>query len=143
MDRIGAVAMFLFGVFWAWVGSRYPMIDRSGGPGAGVLPTALGVIIAVLALVSFFRPEVERIELPQLGRILLILGALGAYALLLNPLGYVIATALLLGVLLMAFAERRHWWQPVAAIAVSFGTYAIFRLLLTVPLPPDPLELVR
>ena len=143
MDRIGAVAMFLFGVFWAWVGSSYPMASRDGGPGAGVLPTALGVIIAALALASFFRPEVERIELPQLGRILVILGGLAGYALLLNPLGYVIATALLLGVLLIAFADRKQWWQPVAAIAISFGTYAIFRLILSVPLPPDPLELVR
>ena len=143
MDRIGAVAMFLFGVFWAWVGTRYPMASRDGGPGAGVLPTALGVIIAALALASFFRPEVERIQLPQFGRILIILGALAGYALLLDPLGYVIATALLLGVLLIAFAERKQWWQPVAAIAISFGTYAIFRLFLSVPLPPDPLELVR
>ena len=143
MDRIGAVAMFLFGVFWAWVGMRYPMVSRDGGPGAGVLPTALGVIIAALALASFFRPDVDRIALPQIGRILVILAALVGYALLLDPLGYVIATALLLGVLLMAFAEKKHWWQPVAAIAISFGTYAIFRLFLTVPLPPDPLELVR
>jgi putative tricarboxylic transport membrane protein len=143
MDRIGAAAMFLFGVFWAWIGSGYSMTSRDGGPGAGVLPTALGVIIAALALASFFRPEVERIELPHLGRILIILGALAGYALLLNPLGYVITTALLLGVLLMVFAERKHWWQPAAAIAISFGTYAIFRIMLSVPLPPDPLELVR
>jgi putative tricarboxylic transport membrane protein len=142
MDRIGAVAMFLFGVFWAVVGSRYPMTSRDGGPGAGVLPTALGVIIAALALASFFRPEVERIKLPHIGRILIILGALAGYALLLNPLGYVITTALLLGVLLMSFAEKKHWWQPVVAIAIAFGTYAIFRLMLGVPLPPDPLELV-
>ena len=83
-----------------------------------------------------------RIALPQIGRILVILGALIGYALLLDPLGYVIATALLLGVLLMAFAEKKHWWQPVAAIAIALGTYAIFRLMLGVPLPPDPLELV-
>lgn len=143
MDRIGAVAMLLFGLFWAWVGSSYSMTSRDGGPGAGVLPTALGVIIACLALASFFRPEVERIKLPQLTRILVILGALGTYALLLEPLGYVITTALLLAVLLMAFAERKRWWQPVAAVAVSFTTYAIFRLVLSVPLPPDPLDLVR
>ena len=62
---------------------------------------------------------------------------------LLEQVGYIVSTAMLLGMLLMAFAERRHWWQPVTAIAVSFGTYAIFRLVLSVPLPPDPLDLVR
>src|SRR5688572_1649275 len=120
MDRIGAVAMLLFGLVWVWIGSGYAMQSRDGGPGAGVLPTALGAIIAVLALISFFRPEVDRIELPNIRRILVILATLAGYALLLNPLGYLISTALLLGVLLMAFAERRHWWQPAAAIAVSF-----------------------
>jgi putative tricarboxylic transport membrane protein len=143
MDRIGAVAMLLFGLFWAWVGSGYAMTSRDGGPGAGVLPTALGVIIAALALASFFRPEVDRIQLPQLSRIVIILVSLAGYALLLEPLGYVIATALLLAVLLMVFAERKQWWQPVAAVAVSCATYAIFRLMLSVPLPPDPLDLVR
>jgi putative tricarboxylic transport membrane protein len=142
MDRIGAVAMLLFGLFWIWIGTGYTMIGRNGGPGAGVLPTALGVIIVGLALASFFRPEVDRIKLPQLGRILLILGALAGYALLLNPLGYIIATALLMGALLMSFAERKAWWQPVAAIGIAVGTYAVFHSLLQMPLPVDPLELV-
>jgi hypothetical protein len=50
---------------------------------------------------------------------------------------------LLLGFLLLAFAERRRWWQPVAAVVVSFATYYVFRILLQVPLPTDPLDLVR
>ena len=143
MDRIGALAMLVFGIAWVWIGSGYSMQSRDGGPGAGVLPTALGMIIAGLALASLFRPEIDRIRLPQIRRILIILGVLVGYAALLEPLGYVISTTLLLGALLMAFAERRQWWQPVMAVGVSFATYAIFRLLLTVPLPPDPLELVR
>lgn len=142
-DRIGAVAMLIFGLFWAWIGSSYAMQSRDGGPGPGVMPTALGVIILVLAVISFFRPEIERIELPNIRRILIILAALIAYAVLLEPVGYIVSTALLLGILLMAFAERRRWWQPVTAIAVAFATYAIFRLVLSVPLPPDPFELVR
>jgi putative tricarboxylic transport membrane protein len=143
LDRIGAVVMMLFGAFWVVVGSGYSMQSRDGGPGPGVMPVALGVGVAILAAISFLRPEVRRIELPNLRRILIILAALVVYAVLLDPLGYVIATTLLLALLLIGFADRRHWWQPTAALAISVSTYAIFRLLLSVPLPPDPLELVR
>ena len=143
MDRIGAVLLLLFGGFWVWQASRLPFSTPDGGPGPGLLPTVLGVILICLAAISFLRPEVERIELPYFQRIALILAALVGYALLLEPLGYILATAVLLGSLLLAFAERRHWWQPVSAVAVSFATYYAFRILLSVPLPPDPLDLIR
>src|ERR1044071_7060049 len=101
MDRIGAVIMMVFGAFWVVVGSSYAMQSRDGGPGPGVLPVALGVIIIVLAVISFLRPEVRRIELPNIRRILIILAALIMYAVLLEPLGYVLATTLLLALLLV------------------------------------------
>lgn len=143
MDRIFAAGLLLFGVFWAWQGSRLQMVAGDGGPGPGVLPTALGLLIAALAVVNLLRPELERVEFPNRRRVLLVLGSLIAYAALLEPLGYVLTTFLFLAVLLMALAERRRWWQPVSALAVSLGTYALFRLVLAVPLPPDPFDLVR
>jgi len=143
MDRIGAVMLLAFGGFWVWQASRFSARGADAGPGPGVLPTALGVGIMVLAAISFFRPEVERVALPQIGRIGVILGSLIGYALLLEPLGYLASTTLLLAFLFIAFAERRRLWQPLAAVAMSFGTYYIFRILLSVPLPPDPLHLLR
>lgn len=128
MDRIGALVRFVFGAVWVWIGIGYSRQSRDGGPRAGVLPTALGVIIMALAALGFARREARQIELPYLPRILLIFASLIAYAALLGPLGYVVSTALLLGALLLAFAERRHWWQPVAAVGVSFTPYALFRL---------------
>ena len=143
MDRVGAALLMAFGAFWLWQANSLAMVGRDGGPGPGLMPAALGALIVVLAAISFARPEVRRIEVPHVGRIALILASLVGYALLLEPLGYVVATALLLALLLAAFAERRSWWQPVSALVVSFGTYYAFRILLGVPLPPDPLDLVR
>ena len=143
MDRVGAVLLMVFGAFWIWQASRLSARTGDAGPGPAVLPTALGVMIVVLAVISFLRPEVGRIELPHFGRIAVILVSLIGYAIILEPLGYVVSTALLLGFLLVAFAERRRWWQPISAVAVSFATYYAFRILLAVPLPPDPLDLLR
>ena len=66
--------MFLFGIAWAWIGSGYSMTSRDGGPGPVSFQPRSASIIAVLALLSFFRPDVDRIELPQFSRILIILG---------------------------------------------------------------------
>lgn len=141
MDRIGAVAMLLFGLFWAWMATGYAMQTRDGNPGPGLLPLALGVLIIVLALISFLRPDVRHIELPHLRRILLILGGLVVYALLLEFAGYVVATTLLLGFLLIVLGERFRWWQPVTAVGVALATYYVFRIVLGLPLPPGLLEL--
>jgi putative tricarboxylic transport membrane protein len=141
MDRIGAIAMLLFGLFWAWMATGYAMQTRDGNPGPGLLPLALGVMIVVLAAINIARPEVERIALPNIRRILLILAALVLYALLLEVVGYVVTTALLLGFLLVTLADRPKWWQPVVAIGVSLGTYYVFRIVLGLPLPPGLLEL--
>jgi putative tricarboxylic transport membrane protein len=143
MDRIGAGALLLFGGFWVWQAGRLSLSTPDGAPGPGLLPTALGVMILALAATSFLRPEIGRIELPYFRRIAVILASLIGYALLLEPLGYVAATTVLLAFLLVAFAERRRWWQPMSALAVSLGTYFVFRILLSVPLPPDPLDLLR
>ena len=143
MDRIGAVAMMAFGGFWIWQAGRLALRSPEGAPGPGLLPTAMGVLIIAMAAISFIRPEVGRVELPYFRRIAIILASLVGYAILLEPAGYVVATALLLAFLLLAFADRRRWWQPVAALAVSFASYYVFRILLSVPLPPDPLDLLR
>ncbi len=143
MDRIGAVGMMAFAGFWIWQGSRLALRTPEGTPGPGLLPTAMGVLIVAMAAISFLRPEVRHVELPYFRRIAIILASLVGYAIQLEPLGYVVATALLLAFLLIAFADRRRWWQPLSALAISFATYFIFRILLSVPLPPDPLDLVR
>ena len=143
MDRVGAIMLMVFGGFWVYQASRLSIRGPDGGPGPGLLPTAWGVIMVSLAAISFLRPEVRRIELPHFGRIALILGTLIGYAILLVPLGYVASTTLLLAFLLIALAERRRWWQPVSAVAASLGTYYVFRILLSVPLPPDPFDILR
>ena len=143
MDRIGAVGMMAFSGFWIWQGSRLALRTPEGTPGPGLLPTAMAVLIIAMAAISLLRPEVRHIELPYFRRIAIILASLVGYAVLLEPLGYVVSTAILLGFLLLAFAEQRRWWHPVSALAISFVTYYVFRILLAVPLPPDPLELVR
>ena len=144
MDRIGAVLLFAFGAFMAYQANRLPMRDvMTGAMGPGFLPLVLGVGIAALAAVSFLRPEVERIAMPHVGRILLLLLALIGYAVGLDRLGYVVTTFAMLAIMFVALAERGRAWLVALAAVVTVGSYYVFRILLQVPLPPDPLDLWR
>jgi hypothetical protein len=68
-------------------------------------------------------------------RVLLALISLFAYTLVLNSLGFIIATFLLVGVLFQ-LGEPRRWWVLVGMSAsVTFLAYLVFGVLLHVYFP--------
>lgn len=61
------------------------------------------------------------------------------YALLFNPLGYVISTILFLGFMLFLFRGTSHWKSNLLiAVFFSLFVYLLFTKLLTIPLPMMP-----
>ncbi len=72
-------------------------------------------------------------------RVLLALISLFAYTLVLNSLGFIIATFLFVGVLFQ-LGESRRWWALLGMSAlVTFLAYVVFGLLLHVFFPRGPL----
>jgi hypothetical protein len=69
-------------------------------------------------------------------RALMTVGAMAAYTLVLDRLGFLLATIALLVVLVRAYGERR--WAVVLTVAVCATgvTYGLFAGWLKVPLPP-------
>jgi putative tricarboxylic transport membrane protein len=68
-------------------------------------------------------------------RISLAIGALVAFGLLFETLGYVLSTFLFIAFLLRA-VERQKWWLVVVvAFCTSLVIYLLFGLLLNTPLP--------
>ncbi len=62
-----------------------------------------------------------------------------AYAVLFEPLGYVIATVLFLGFMLFLFRGASHWKSNILiAVLFSLCVYLLFTKLLTIPLPMMP-----
>ena len=143
MDRIGASVLLAFGLFLSYQASRLPMRALGEGPGPALFPMLVGVGISALAAVSFVRPDAKRFQIPQLGRVLLIVSTLVGYALALDRLGYVVTTSLALALLFCALADRGRFWLLLFAAALSIGSYYLFRMVLQVPLPPDPLDVWR
>ena len=110
-------------------------------PGPGFFPFWGGVVLGVLSVVLIVRsrrrattrPSVH----PESWKLLDVVGALLAYLLLLEPLGFVAVTFLFL--LLLFRLERRGWgFSAVSAAIGTLASYALFQVWLRTQLPTGP-----
>lgn len=115
-------------------------------PGPGFLPVLIGATMVVLAVGAFVQEWRQRGAAPAPAaapavnwwQVALTIAALVAYGLLLDRLGYVVTTLLVMGFLFRRVARLR--W-PVALTATVLSTlvsYALFALWLKVRLPRGP-----
>jgi putative tricarboxylic transport membrane protein len=142
-DRITGVTVLVFSLA-VMEGSRRLPPSATFGPGAGFLPLWLGVLMAVLCVLLIIqasrRPVLDATRpLVPNPRVLVAVGAaaggLAAYILLLERLGFLLATALL-SAFLLGVVERERWPVTVLVAALnSIALYVIFQVLLGVNLP--------
>ena len=141
---IAATAVLVFAAAAIYESGKLPL-GTLRNPGPGFLPWWAGLTLGFLALLLLVQALISRARDgsgEERGRILKVVGllvVLGAYVLLLEPLGYPLCTFLL--VLFMLRVVDPYRWATalsVAAIA-ALGTYVVFALWLKVPLPPGPL----
>ena len=126
------------------VGSVGLELGSSAEPKSGFLPFWTASLLGILALVHLINITVGRGAPAKaaafLGEVrwkrgLWVVVALFAYTLLLEFLGYLIATFLLL-LTLFSLYERKRWWLSVLLSGVAVGiSYVVFRGWLTVQLP--------
>lgn len=147
-DRIVGLVLFAFAV--AWCGVAYATIPPGfGGAAVGprAFPLALGALLALLAALLFafsFLPETgagaERADgLPlktELWAVGWTVGAVIAYALIMQWLGFVVATVIVVAVLLRLVLDVR---SPALVIAMplglGFGIYFVMGRLMEIYLP--------
>lgn len=141
-ERVMASAASLLGVVAIVETLRLRGSMLTGGPGMRLLPLLLGALITILGAAVAVRPTGlvppafdRRGRVRVWGTVL----AFVLYALAFERLGYVLATAAFLTVILLGYGERR--WAVVAAVAVGATAlaYAVFATWLRVPLPPGVL----
>ena len=111
-------------------------------PGAGFLPFSVGVLMFLLSLIlfiqSFSKGEEGRKALwakGGTGRVLLILLSLVLYGLILEKLGFILTTFLLMGFLLLAIGKVRRSVVVLLSLISSLGCYGVFQVWLNVQLP--------
>jgi putative tricarboxylic transport membrane protein len=145
-DRIGAVLLLLFGVWFAAVAVRNYKYWTATGPGSGFFPFWLGltmVILAVLLLVRAARETAPGSDWLPRGRgavrFVSVLGGTVAFLVLMPWLGMAVTTVLFL-IAILRLLEHHSW---PAAVAIALGTagvnWAVFAWWLRVPFPPGVL----
>ena len=111
-------------------------IGSSMEPGPGFLPFCAGAILAVLsASFAYAGRGFRKSQQPHARRVIVALTAVFIYSLVLNYLGFIIATFLLVAVL-FHLGEPRRWWVLIAmSAAVTFLAYFFFGTVLHVFFP--------
>ncbi|MBI2016788.1 MAG: tripartite tricarboxylate transporter TctB family protein [Candidatus Rokubacteria bacterium] len=128
-DGIAALVMLLGAGAVVWEAAKLPF---------GVV-AALSALLGVQALRARpSGPPARSAERRQWGRVAGLLVALGVYVAALSPLGYPIATFLLVLLMLRPMLRRRPGSALGLAVLAAGGSYLLFAVWLNVPLPPGP-----
>jgi multisubunit Na+/H+ antiporter MnhB subunit len=142
-DQVSSAVWFFIGVFIMVVSLPYEL----GGlhaPKTGFLPFVTGAAACILSLIGFVTATMKRKQGEKWKRVLkgflwekplITMGALVAYAGVLNTLGFIITTALLVAFLLRAIIPQK--WSVVisGAVLTPFIAYLVFQVCLKTQLP--------
>ncbi|NNC23556.1 tripartite tricarboxylate transporter TctB family protein [Salinisphaera sp. USBA-960] len=143
-DRILGIGLFVLAIVYGWTAQQWPEpFGAAEGIGPETFPTLLAVVLALSSGYLIVRPDPDA-QWPR-GRtaveILLSIAILVVYSLLLEPLGFVIATTLAVGTLCWLMGAR-----PVPAFLTGLiGAVVVFFLfnnLLALSLPAGLLGMV-
>ena len=131
-----------FGAVAAYESAKLPF-GTVHSPGQGFFPRWTSILVSLLALVLLFQALSSPSSIVQqapgrIAKVALLLVVLIAYTFLLDSLGYLLCTFFLVLVMLRGIDPQR--W-PVAlgmAAITAIGSYIVFAVWLSVPLPRGP-----
>jgi putative tricarboxylic transport membrane protein len=113
-------------------------------PGPAPFPLAVSLLLSIAGIAKIVQDlkvggKRERIEWPAMARGFLtplkILGATLAFILVLERLGYLIATLLFMFVLFLWVCRYRVWIAMGLSVAIGAGSWVFFEMILKVQLP--------
>jgi putative tricarboxylic transport membrane protein len=133
-----------FGAIAAYESSKL-QFGTVHNPGPGFFPWWTSAVIVLLALILLVQALTPRSSAAQEGgsgriaKVAVLLAVLAAYTFLLEPLGYPLCTFLLVLFMLRA-TDPQRWAIALGMAAITaVGSYVVFAIWLSVPLPRGPL----
>jgi putative tricarboxylic transport membrane protein len=137
-DFAGSVFGILLGVA-VMIASLRLHLGTPTEPQPGFFPFTAGALLVLLCAILLVKALSGRSEgaepFGELWRPLILIIGLLVYSVVLDVVGYVIATILLSGVVLRVLDTKTWWKLVVISLALSIGTYLLFDRLLDVSLP--------
>jgi putative tricarboxylic transport membrane protein len=142
-DAIAGIFCILIGIA-VIIGSVPLRLGTPTEPEPGFFPFINGVALTVLSLVLLLYAWRGRstgmAPFGQLRRPAILVVGLFVYSVILDPVGYIVATVMLAAVVLRVMNVRRIWKIATISLVVSVASYILFDRLLGIMLPPGILE---
>lgn len=133
--------LLLLSLFYTWNARQYSFGSPTA-PKTGFLPQLIGYCAVAVSAYLFIKSlqgkgDAGHVELNCDGRRLAgMIAAMAAYILFLKTAGYLMATVILLFTV-MKIGRVKGWKVPFAVSVITSGCfYFIFKVFLSVPLPP-------
>ena len=142
-DVAVATLALAFGAAAAFESAKLPF-GTIHNPGQGFFPWWTSVVVVLLATILLIqalklRASTALDKSGRIAKVVALLVVLGAYTFLLDPLGYPICTFLLVLFMLRVLDPQRWTVALSMAALTAVGTYVVFAIWLSVPLPRGPL----
>jgi putative tricarboxylic transport membrane protein len=142
-DSITSLIWFLVGlgiIFWSSITLKIGTLRQ---PGGGVLPLFCGIVISILSIIVFFQSKVKTKEvsgesffiIKSLIKILYTIGILIVYALVLERLGFIITTFIVMLFIFKQIARASYFIGILESLITTGICYYIFSILLKISLP--------
>jgi putative tricarboxylic transport membrane protein len=125
-----------------------------GGPGPGLMPFLLGLSLCICSVLVITRSLVLTIREKgmrgegvwsqvDLKKIILVISSLLGYAFILEKIGFVITTIVILFILFRTVGSQKWHYVLVSSLLTVFVTYLVFVIILKVELPHGILGRIR
>jgi len=139
---VAAIAL-LFGATAAYESTKLSF-GTIHSPGPGFFPWWTSILIVLLSLIFLVRALTShsptgREGFGRIGKVVALLIVLAAYTFLLDSVGYPLCTFLLV-LFMLRVTDPQSWSLAVGVAAITaVGSYIVFAMWLSVPLPRGPL----
>lgn len=130
-DRIFGLVVVLVALAYIASATQIKTSFLSDPVGAKAFPMLVGSVAALCGFIMIWRPdeEPEWPELRTLGALAVSVVVLLAYAFLLKPLGFLVPTAIVAGVLSYQINPRAIP-AAIAGVGLSVGLFTVFKFIL-------------
>jgi len=136
--RVAGGVLVLIGAVALWEGLRFPF-GTLWRPGPAYMPALLSVVLIAIGVVLIVARDggvrLAEMAWPEARHALAILGVCAFIALTLERLGWRLAVAGALLVILGLLERRGVVFTVALTVAIAFGSFYLFNDLLKVPLP--------
>jgi len=141
--RIGGLLLLAFCVTYAVLSQRIPLLPFQANVAfhARTMPEILAVMGIGLCLAIILLPSPQEF-VDLTGKhwftVIAFLALMSFYGLTIRPLGFILASTILLGVGYWILGERKIWLVLLASVPISVGFWALMTLGLGVFIEPLP-----